>query len=158
MSPAGKSSAAPIDGVVVTVLKKVMNERGHLMEVQRADDAHFPGFGQTYVTRTRAGVVKAWYRHHAQIDQIALIRGDLLLVLFDSRETSPTCGVVQPIHMTNERPLLVQIPIGIWHGFQAQGAEDAWLLHLNTQPFRFEGPDEDRLPADDRAIPYRWAE
>jgi dTDP-4-dehydrorhamnose 3,5-epimerase len=30
------------------------------MEVQRSDDAFFPGFGQVYVTQSLNGVVKAW--------------------------------------------------------------------------------------------------
>ena len=74
-----------IDGVRVVPLKLIRNERGRLIEVQRRDDAHFLGFGQAYITSTLPGVVKAWYRHARQIDQIALMKGTLKLVLFDSR-------------------------------------------------------------------------
>jgi dTDP-4-dehydrorhamnose 3,5-epimerase len=147
-----------IDGVAAIPLRKVVNERGHLMEVQRADDTHFLGFGQAYVTATRAGVIKAWYRHHVQTDQIALIKGALLLVLYDAREESPTRGLIQEIRISDDNPLLVQIPVGIWHGFRATGTGDAYLLHLNTHAFRFADTDEDRLPPDDPGIPYRWAE
>ena len=53
-----------IDGVQVTLLKLVPNERGRLMEVLRADEPWFAGFGQIYVTQSFNGIVKAWYRHH----------------------------------------------------------------------------------------------
>ena len=137
-------------------LKKIANERGHLLEIQRADDPHYPGFGQAYATVTLPGIVKAWYRHRNQIDQIALTSGSLLLVLFDDRPDSPTLGMVSEISITEEAPLLVQIPTGVWHGFQSRGHQPACLLHLNTIPIDLSNKDEDRLPPDTPAIPFRW--
>ncbi|MBI3861864.1 MAG: dTDP-4-dehydrorhamnose 3,5-epimerase family protein [Planctomycetia bacterium] len=149
-------SQGQIHDVLVVPLKKVVNERGHLLEVQRNDDCHFPGFGQVYLTATKPGVVKAWYRHHRQIDQIALAEGTLQLVLYDARDASPTCGMVQEILIDDNQPALVQIPTGIWHGFRAVGNEPALLLHLNTIPYSFEDTDEDRLPSAAPEIPFRW--
>jgi dTDP-4-dehydrorhamnose 3,5-epimerase len=145
-----------IDGVNVTDLKLVKNERGQLMEVQRCDDPLFPGFGQVYVTKSFNGVVKAWYRHRRQIDQISAISGLVKLVLYDDRESSSTKGQVDEIMLGEPTPRLVLIPPGIWHGFQAIGDTDAFLLHLNTVAFNAGDPDEERLPKDDDTIPYRW--
>jgi dTDP-4-dehydrorhamnose 3,5-epimerase len=142
--------------IKVIPLKKVTTDRGHLMEVERRDDSFYLDFGQAYITMTKPGVVRAWYRHKRQTDQIALVKGRLLLVLIDSREDSPTFQAVQQIRITEDAPALVQIPPGIWHGFQALDGE-AYLLHLNTVPFEFGDPDEERLAADDPRIPYRWA-
>ncbi len=126
------------------------------MEVERCDDGFYLDFGQAYITMTKPGVVRAWYRHKDQVDQIALVKGRLLLVLMDSREDSPTFQWVQEIRVADDAPALVQIPPGVWHGFQAVG-DEAYLLHLNTRPFDFAHPDEERLAADDPTIPYRWA-
>jgi dTDP-4-dehydrorhamnose 3,5-epimerase len=63
-----------ISDVIITPLKKVVTPRGHLMEVQRADDPEYRGFGQAYVTMTHAGVIKVSYRHRRQVDQIARAR------------------------------------------------------------------------------------
>ena len=145
-----------IDGVVVTPLKLVPNERGRLMEVQRRDDPDFPGFGQVYVTQSFANVIKAWYRHHAQTDQIAAITGLVKLVLYDDREGSRTRGFVNEIMLGELSPRLVRIPPGLWHGFKAVGDGGAFLLHLNSEPIRLDAPDEDRLAADDPRIPYTW--
>jgi dTDP-4-dehydrorhamnose 3,5-epimerase len=137
-------------------LKVVANERGWLLEVQRRDDAIFPGFGQTYLTSTYPGIVKAWYRHHHQIDQITVISGNIKLVLYDAREHSPSYSNIDVFVIDDTNPRLIQIPPGIWHGFQALGGQAALLLHLNSQPFIFDRPDEDRLPPDSDSIPYSW--
>lgn len=145
-----------IDDVIITPLKKVVTPRGHLMETLRADDPHYPGFGQAYVTMTHVGVIKAWYRHRQQVDQIALIQGSVLLVLFDSRQESPTCGTVMELRISDDAPKMVQIPPGVWHGFRAMGQEQLFLLHLNSVPYNFANTDEERLADDDPAIPYQW--
>ena len=145
-----------IDGVRIVRLKKVVNDRGHLMEVQRADDEHFLGFGQAYVTCTLPGVIKAWYRHHQQIDQIALLRGAATVVLFDDRPQSPSAGRILECALSDEGPALVQIPPGVWHGFQARGPEPLYLLHLNSIAQNASDPDEDRRPPDSTEIPYAW--
>lgn len=145
-----------IEGARVIPLKVVAGERGHLMEVQRADDACHPGFGQAYVTCTLPGVVKAWYRHRKQFDQVALVKGELRLALYDAREGSATRHNLLEVVITEERPALVQIPPGVWHGFRAEGREPAYLLHLNSAAYNFEETDEEQLPPDSDSIPYGW--
>jgi dTDP-4-dehydrorhamnose 3,5-epimerase len=151
-----KRGDTDIEGVRVVPLKLVSNRRGHLMEVQRCDDPIYPGFGQVYITSTPPDVIKAWYRHKTQTDQIALVKGRLKLVLFDNRKSSSTCSHCREIIMEETAPTLVQIPPGVWHGFQAIGADPAYLLHLNSVAFDFDSPDEERIAPDDTSIPYSW--
>jgi dTDP-4-dehydrorhamnose 3,5-epimerase len=145
-----------IEGLHIIPLKKILNERGYLLEIQRNDDLHYRGFGQLYLTCTLPGVVKAWYRHQKQLDQITLVRGELAFVLYDGREDSPTYHNILEIILTDQEPVLIQTPPGIWHGFKALGNEPAQLLHLNSTAFDFEHTDEDRLPPDSQTIPYKW--
>lgn len=145
-----------IEGVEVKSLKLLANERGRLMEVARRDDVGFPGFGQVYVTQSFAGVIKAWYRHRVQIDQIAAITGLVKLVLYDDRPESQSRGKVQEIMIGELCPRLVLIPPGLWHGYRAVGETGAFLLHLNSEPFDPDHIDEDRIEPDDPYIPYRW--
>ena len=155
--PGSISSNATLEGVVVLPLKKVRNERGFLMELQRNDEPDFPGFGQIYFTQTLPGIVKAWYRHQKQVDQIAIVAGKLRLVLFDSRPESPTYQGLQEIVLDDENPALVRIPTGLWHGFTPAGEAPALLAHLNTEPFNAQAPDEERIPFDDTSVPYQWS-
>ena len=145
-----------IDGARIVPLRKVVNERGHLLEIQRSDDELCPGIAQAYTTCTLPGVVKAWYRHRKQLDQIALVHGDATLVLYDARSDSRSRGQLIECLLTDEAPLLVQIPPGVWHGFKASGTQPVYLLHLNDVAHNTAHPDEDRLPPDSADIPYVW--
>ena len=149
-------SVSHIHMVKFIALKRVINDRGQLTEVQRCDDESYLGFGQAYLTLTKPGVVKAWYCHVTQIDQIMLIKGALLLVLYDGRENSPTFQCLQEIKLNEASPLLVQIPSGVWHGFMAYSEVETLLLHLNTIPWDSLSPDEQRLPHNYFSIPYQW--
>lgn len=150
------ANARWIDGVRVTDLKLLPNEHGRLMEVQRRDDPEFPGFGQVYVTQSFNGVVKAWYRHRVQTDQLAVVIGLVKLVLYDDRAGSPTEGRIDRIMLGELAPRLVLIPPGVWHGFKAVGEGPAFLLHLNTEPYDFDAPDEERRSVSDPSMPNEW--
>jgi dTDP-4-dehydrorhamnose 3,5-epimerase len=84
------------------------------------------------------------------------VKGAVLLVLYDAREGSPTHGVLQEVVLSEDAPVLVQLPPGIWHGHRTVSADTAYLVHLNTIPYDPDNVDEDRLPLDDPRIPYRW--
>ena len=142
--------------VLITPLKKMANERGHLVEVQRNDDENYPGFGQAYITLTLPGIIKAWYRHRDQTDQIAPVSGIARTVLYDSREDSPTYGKILEVSLCETEPVLLRIPPGIWHGHKAIGEKPVHLLHLNTIPYQFDNVDEERLPPNSHLIPYEW--
>ena len=76
-----------IDGVKLKPLRVLPDERGRLMEILRCDDEVFSKFGQVYMTTAYPGVVKGWHYHKVQTDNMAVVRGMMKLVLFDSRET-----------------------------------------------------------------------
>ena len=145
-----------IDGVKIIKLKKNTNEKGFLMEVQRNNSDEYLGFGDAYITSTKSKIVKAWYKHTHQTDQIAVINGTFKLVLFDVRKQSISKNIIQEIVLDEMQPILVQIPPGIWHGFQNIGNIDAVLLHMNTVPFDAENMDEEKLSIQNAIIPYIW--
>ena len=65
-----------IQGVKTKPLRLIPDERGWLLEILRVDDPEFfLKFGQTYVSATYPGVVKAWHYHQHQIDHFACVAG-----------------------------------------------------------------------------------
>ncbi|MBI3784539.1 MAG: dTDP-4-dehydrorhamnose 3,5-epimerase family protein [Deltaproteobacteria bacterium] len=148
-------SSDPLDGVIVRPLEFVDSSRGDLLEIQRSDDGCYPGFGQVYVTCTQSGEVKAWYRH-AHIDQMAVVSGLIKLVLYDTREGSPTQGQINEIALGDVAPRLVLIPAGVWQGFKVLSADLTFVLHLSARPFKIDSAEEERIPCNDRSIPYKW--
>ena len=147
----------PIHGVQTKPLKVIPDERGRLMEIFRCDDPLFRKFGQVYMTSVYPGVVKAWHFHKVQWDQLAVVRGMLKLVLYDAREDSPTRGEVQELFLGDWNPLLVQIPPGVHHGFKGISTEETIVINCPTEPYNVSQPDEHRLDAHTKEIPYDWA-
>lgn len=145
-----------IDGVVVHPLHQVVNERGHLLELARADDDWFVPFGQLYTTLTHPGVVKAWYRHRSQDDSLTVVAGSARLALYDDRPGSPTEGCCQVEDIDADTRRCVVVPRLVWHGFQTTGNEPALLVHVNSVAIRLDDPDEERRDPTDPSMPAVW--
>ena len=107
-----------IDGVIVKKLKVIPDERGMLMEIMRSDDSFFKKFGQVYMTSAYPGVVKGWHYHKKQADNMAVVRGMMKIVLYDSRKKSKTYGEINEIFAGIHNPVLVHIPAFVYHGFK----------------------------------------
>jgi len=145
-----------IEGVKTKKLKVNPDERGRLMEILRQDDELFLKFGQVYMTTTYPGVIKAWHMHEKQTDNVACIQGMIKLVLYDSREDSPTFKEINQFYLGIHNPLLVQIPSGIYHGWMCMSEEEAIIINIPTEVYDYEHPDEKRLDPNDINIPYEW--
>ena len=146
-----------IQGVRVKSLKVIPDERGWLMEMLRCDDELFVGFGQVYMTAAYPGVVKGWHYHKKQIDHFVCVKGMMKVVLFDSREGSPTRGEVNEFFIGERNAQLVQIPPLVLHGFKCISDAPAILINTVTQPYDHADPDEFRVHPHDNDIPYDWA-
>ncbi len=145
-----------IDGVAIKQLKVIPDERGRVMEILRADDEIFLKFGQVYMTTGYPGVVKAWHYHKRQHDHFCVVKGMMKVVLYDSRDGSPTKGEVNEFFLGEHRPILLRIPPLVYHGFKAIGAEEALLVNVPTETYNYKEPDEYRLDPHENDIPYAW--
>jgi dTDP-4-dehydrorhamnose 3,5-epimerase len=145
-----------IDGVKIKKLRVIPDERGRLMEILRNDDELFLQFGQVYMTTTYPDVVKAWHLHRKQTDNVACIQGMIKLVLYDSREQSPTFNEINPFYLGLHNPLLVQIPKGVYHGWMCVSLEEAIVVNIPTERYNYDDPDEFRLDPHENDIPYEW--
>ncbi len=146
-----------IEGVRTKELKVIPDERGRLMEMLRRDDPLFVKFGQIYLTTAYPGVVKGWHYHKKQIDNFIVVRGMMKVVLYDNREGSATQGEVNEFFMGERRPLLLQIPAGVYHGFKGIGTEEALVINCPTELYNYDEPDEYRVHPYDNDIPYDWS-
>jgi dTDP-4-dehydrorhamnose 3,5-epimerase len=145
-----------IEGVKVRKLRLIPDERGYLMEILRSDWEEYDKFGQVYVTAAHPGVVKAWHYHELQTDHFACIQGMAKVVLYDSRQDSPTCGEVNELFIGDLNPCLLKIPPLVMHGFKGIGQDVALIVNVPTELYDYDEPDEHRLPFDTDEIPYDW--
>lgn len=152
-----KPATARIEGVIVQPLRVIPDERGWLMEILRRDDARlFSKFGQVYVSATYPGVVKAWHYHKHQIDNFACVSGMVKLVLVDTREGSPTNGMVNEFFLGTQNPSVVQVPNLVYHGWKCISTEPSLVVNVPNEPYDYSSPDEYRI-APHGTLPYDWA-
>ena len=143
-----------IDGVVITPLRQIFDERGKVMHMLRSDSPAFQRFGEIYFSCVEPGAVKAWHLHREMTLNYAVVHGKIKFVLYDDRPASSTRGLVQELFLSPENYCLVTVPPLIWNGFKGMGDKAAIVANCATIPH---DPKEierkDPLGGD---IPYQW--
>ena len=145
-----------IEGVKVKKLRIIPDNRGRLMEILRCDDEAFSAFGQVYMTTAYPGIIKAWHYHKIQDDNFTCVSGKVKLVLYDSREDSPTRGEINEFYISLEDPKLVHIPSYVYHGIKCVSDTEAVVINTITKPYNHYDPDECRIDHDDKGVGYDW--
>ena len=140
-----------IDGVVLKELVTNEDERGFFRELVRETDEFFDHFGQWSHSMMYAGSAKAWHIHQRQTDWWYVI-GSIKVVLYDTREGSPTKGKLMEFMMGARRATCLKIPPGVAHGCRA--LEQSHLIYITSSVYSPE--DEGRIPHDDPTIGYDW--
>ena len=110
----------------------------------------------SYCFTLRPNKVKGWGMHMKHEDRYFVLIGEMDVVMYDSREDSPTKGMVSRVHLSEWNRRLMNIPIGIWHANFNVGSKDAVVINFPTQPYDHENPDKYRLPIDTDEIPYKF--
>lgn len=143
-----------IEGVKLTPLRQILDERGKIMHMLRNDSQGFQGFGEIYFSCVNPGAIKAWHIHKRMTLNYAVPHGNIKFVLFDDRPESPTKGQLQEVFLGPDNYQLVTVPPMVWNGFKGIGSETAIVANCATIPH---DPDEiDRLDPFDPSIPYDW--
>ncbi|TAL09704.1 MAG: dTDP-4-dehydrorhamnose 3,5-epimerase [Nitrospirae bacterium] len=143
-----------IDGVVITPLKQIPDERGKIMHMLRSDDPQFERFGEIYFSMVYPGAIKAWHLHTKMTLNYAVVSGMIKLVLYDPRPSSPTKGEVQEIFLGEQNYARVKIPPGIYNGFKGSGTVPAIVANCATIPH--DPAEIQRLDPFSKDIPYSW--
>ena len=148
----GQSS---IDGVLVTGLRQVVDERGAVLHHMRSDAPEFTTFGECYFSEMIPGAVKAWKCHREQTQHLAVPIGRVRFVIYDDREVSPTNGSLEVVELGRpDHYNRLRIPKGLWYGFTCLSDQPALIANCTDEPH---DPTDTELRAeDDSHIPYRW--
>jgi dTDP-4-dehydrorhamnose 3,5-epimerase len=152
MAPA--TSASTIEGVIVTPLRKITDERGKILHMMRNDSPVFKSFGEIYFSVVYPGVIKGWHLHTKMILNYAVPVGAVKLVLYDDRKESATRGKLMEIFTGEDNYQLITIPPGVWNGFKGVGTQPAMVANCSSIPH---DPQEiQRLDPMKNDIPYSW--
>ena len=148
-------SKKEIVGVRLSKLRQIKDERGSVLHMLRSDAADFIRFGECYFSEILPGATKAWKRHRAQTQTLAVPVGRIRMVMFDGREGSATRRLLQILELGRpDAYLRLRIPPGVWYGFTCLSHNPALLVNC---PDLLHDPDDiDICLLDDPMIPYNW--
>jgi dTDP-4-dehydrorhamnose 3,5-epimerase len=143
-----------IDGVIISPLKQIVDERGKIMHMLRSDAPYFKGFGEIYFSFVQPNAIKGWHMHKKMTLNYAVPCGKIKLVLYDYREESPTKGELMELFLSPDDYFLVSVPPLVWNGFKGIGSEISLVANCATLPHN---PDEiERMDPFTDKIPYDW--
>ena len=143
-----------IDGVIITPLRTILDERGMVRHMLKSTDPHFRQFGEIYFSIIFPDAIKAWHVHKKMELNYAVVSGNIKLVLYDARESSPTHKEIQEIFMGEDNYVLVTVPPHVVNGFKAVGDTRAIVANCATIPH---DPTEiERIDPFDKSIGYSW--
>src|SRR5256885_155665 len=99
-----------IDGVKITPLRQIPDERGKIMHMLRSDASHFVAFGEIYFSCIYPGAIKAWHIHKEMTLNYAVPVGNIKFVLFDDRPESKTRGKLMELFPGVSNYVLITVP------------------------------------------------
>lgn len=148
-----------IAGVALQPLVIHPDDRGFFEEVFRSGQGLAKNFSPAQDLQVSAafsypGAIKAIHYHLRQTDLWTPVLGLLQVFLYDLRLDSPTFGETNTLYAGVLRPMQIQIPPGVGHGYKVAGPDPALLVYATD---RFYDPaDEGRIPWNDPDINYDW--
>jgi dTDP-4-dehydrorhamnose 3,5-epimerase len=143
-----------IDGVIVTPLRRIADERGTILHMLKATDPHFQQFGEIYFATAYKGVVKGWHRHRDMTLNYACVFGRVKLVIHDDRQGSASRGETMELFLGPDNHSLVSIPPELWNGYK--GLSDPFAMIANCCTHPHDPARTTRLDPFGGAIPYDW--
>lgn len=143
-----------IQGVLLTPLKIISDDRGAVLHMLKHTDPVFRGFGEVYFSTIRVGQRKEWRRNRMATAQIAVPVGSVRLVLGDQRSDSPTSDALWEIDLNQQNYQLLTIPPMVWYALQNIGAVDALLANCSTTAH--DPSAVERREFANPPLPYIW--
>ena len=143
-----------IEGLNITPLKQIKDERGKIMHMLRSDSPNFDRFGEIYFSTIKSDIIKAWHLHKEATLNYACVYGEVKLVLFDERKGSSTFGEYQELLLSLKNYNLITIPPNIWNGFK--GCNDQFSIIANCLNLPHNEKEMVRLDVKDNRFEYHW--
>jgi dTDP-4-dehydrorhamnose 3,5-epimerase len=152
-----------IHDMVVRPLRVNRDARGTLTEGMKTtwDDVYHEQrlpFAQMYFSSTEPGVARdegLWHYHPGgQQDRFGVIRGDIVVAVFDDRDGSKSRGSLNLFHMGeslgDEGQYLLLIPERTYHGYVVVGKHKATMFNFPTR--LYDPNEEKRIPMQDSPL------
>ena len=124
-----------IEGIKITSLKIISDNRGSVMHMLRSDSDVFQKFGEIYFSTIFKDSIKAWHLHKEATLNYACIFGKVKLALYDDRTQSVTYGLYQELYLSLDSYSLITIPPNIIEKIDKFGKSFSSLTNETVKGF-----------------------
>ncbi len=108
--------------------------------------------GESRLIVTTPQQVQAWYDVSGDHVGLSCLQGTMRLVIFDARREFPSFGAMQEYFLGEHRPMRIDIPAGVYFGWQNTSRADLMLWLTGGEWY----PENQVLPADTDRVPCQW--
>ena len=151
----------PLAGACLVHLAPRMDERGLFARAFCAQEFAAQKLETSFVqsnisSNTRAGTVRGLHfqrEPHAEVKLVRCVKGALFDVIVDMRVGSPTRGSWFGAELSDENGLMIYVPKGFAHGYQALG-DGATAFYMVSAPYAPQA--EGGLRFDDPKLAIAW--
>jgi dTDP-4-dehydrorhamnose 3,5-epimerase len=141
-----------IEGVHLTPLRVIADERGSVMHMLKAGDPKFAGFGEVYFSTINAGKRKEWRLHRRHTSHMAVVVGTVRFVLAHS-STTPD-GPTMKVEIGASNYQLLTVAPNVWYAFENRGTDTAVIANCSSGQH---DPDEvERRGFENPPTTYVW--
>lgn len=156
-----KFQKLPLEGAFLVSLEPRRDERGMFARAYCKNEFAAHGIAIDVVqgnisTNEHAGIVRGMHFQrapHAEVKLVRCIRGAIFDVIVDLREESLTYGQHYGVELSEENGLLIVVPKGFAHGYQAL-TDGATAFYMVSAPYSPEA--EGGVRYNDPSLGIKW--
>ena len=141
-----------IEGVKLSKNKIINSVGGSVLHGIKRTDNYYKGFGEAYFSTVNFNCVKGWKKHIKMHLNLVVPHGEILFVLYDDRENSPTFKTYNEFKLSIKNYVRLTIPPQIWVAFKGIGKQKNLLL--NIADIEHDQQEIERRSLD--KIKYEW--
>ena len=119
-----------IEGVIVTPLKQISNDKGDIYHAMKSSDNGYVSFGEAYFSTVYYKEIKGWKKHREMVLNLIVPIGIVKFVIYDDRSNSPTYNEFNEFVIGLDNYCRLTVPPGLWVSFQGAGRDTNMLLNL----------------------------
>lgn len=141
-----------IEGLLVTPLKSIANDKGNVLHAMKASEDSFFSFGEAYFSFINHYEVKGWKKHLRMYLNLIVPIGAIKFVAYDDRKCSKTYKHFFEITLSEENYCRLSVPPGVWLSFQGINQGQNLLLNIAS----IEHDPTESMSCNLSDIQYNW--
>lgn len=113
------------DGISVTYLKPIYNEKGDLYHVLKAREKSFCGFGEAYFTTIKKDNIKGWKKHTKMYMNLVVPIGSVTFYIHDEDLGKGYC-----VTLGDDNYGRLSVAPNFWVAFKGNASEPNLILNI----------------------------